>query len=151
RLLPLVFPVALSGIATVAAASFEFAESSPRTGTLLGLLALLAASVVAEALPVPIEGVHVGATSLATIFLAGAAVIYGWAPAALLGFLAMVIVETGRRASRLRLAYNTALYSLAAAAAGLVAHSTRAHDGIWLLLVRASLGAVAFYLVDIML
>ena len=150
-LLPLVLPVALAGTATVAAAAVAFARTAPDSSTFLGLGALLAASVIAEALPVPIEGVYVGATSLATIFLAGTAVIYGWAPAVLLGFLAMVIVETGRRASRLRLAYNTALYSLAAAAAGLVAHSTRAHHGIWLLLVRASLGAVAFYVVDIAL
>jgi diguanylate cyclase (GGDEF)-like protein/putative nucleotidyltransferase with HDIG domain len=149
RLLPLVFPVALSGIATVAAASFEFAESSPRTGTLLGLLALLAASVVAEALPVPIEGVHVGATSLATIFLAGAAVIYGWAPAALLGFSTMAIVEGARRAKPLRLAYNTALYALSAAAAGLTTHAFVELGGIWAILVGASLGAATFYVVDI--
>ena len=51
-----------------------------RSWTTVGLLALLAASVVAEALPVPIQGVHVGATSLATIFIAGAAVLYGWVP-----------------------------------------------------------------------
>ncbi|HEX6700963.1 MAG TPA: diguanylate cyclase [Gaiellaceae bacterium] len=150
-LLPLVLPVALSGTAACAAASVVFARSEPSSSTLLGLGALLAAAVIAEALPVPIEGVYVGATSLATIFLAGTAVIYGWAPAVLLGFLTMAIVETGRRATPLRFAYNTALYALSAAAAGFVAHGTFESDGIWRLLVRAALGAIAFYLVDITL
>jgi diguanylate cyclase (GGDEF)-like protein len=148
-LLPLVLPVALAGTTTVVAGSIVFARSEPGASALFGLLALLTASVVAEALPVPIEGVYVGATSLATIFLAGAAVIYGWAPAAVLGFLTMALVEGFRRTSVLRISYNTALYALSAAAAGLVSHHLVGLGGIWPLIVGASLGAVAFYLVDI--
>src|SRR5438270_8665124 len=66
-LLPLVLPVTLAGAIVFVAASIAFARSELRSATLLGLLALLVASVVAEALPVPIEGVYVGAASLATI------------------------------------------------------------------------------------
>jgi two-component system, cell cycle response regulator len=148
-LLPLVVPVALAGAAVLVAASISFARSDPDSSMLLGLLALLAASVVAEALPVPIEGVYVGATSLATIFLAGSSVIYGWAPAVLLALSTMAIVEAARRSSPLRIAYNSALYTLSAAAAGWAARGVVRPGQIWLLLLAATLAAVAFYLVDI--
>ena len=39
---------------------------------------LLVAAVVAEAHPVPIEGVGAGRTSLATVFIVATATIYGW-------------------------------------------------------------------------
>ena len=96
-MLPLVLPVTLAGAAAVVAAAVFYPTADMRGWTTVGLLALLAASVVAEALPVPIQGVHVGATSLATIFIAGAAVLYGWAPAVLLAFATMMIVELHRR------------------------------------------------------
>jgi hypothetical protein len=50
---------------------------------------LLAASVVAEAFPMPIEGVSVGATSLASVFIVAVAALYGWELAAVVAFLTM--------------------------------------------------------------
>jgi diguanylate cyclase (GGDEF)-like protein/putative nucleotidyltransferase with HDIG domain len=150
-LLPLVLPVALAGTIVFLAAAITFARSELRSATLLGLLALLVASVVAEALPVPIEGVYVGAASLATIFLAGSSVIYGWAPAVLLGVATMALVEVQRGRPPLRIAYNTALYALSAAAAGWAGRWFVGIGGIWALLLAASVGALAFYLVDIAL
>jgi diguanylate cyclase (GGDEF)-like protein len=148
-MLPLVLPVTLAGAAAVVAAAVFYPTADMRGWTTVGLLALLAASVVAEALPVPIQGVHVGATSLATIFIAGAAVLYGWAPAVLLAFATMVIVELHRRRPPMHVAYNAALYALSAAAAGWAADLFVDLGGLWELLLAPSLGALAFYLVDI--
>src|SRR4051812_9231621 len=148
-MLPVVVPVTLAGAAAVVAAAVAFPLDEAHGWTALGLLALLAASVVAEALPVPIQGVHVGATSLATIFIAGAAVLYGWAPAVLLAFATMMLVELARRRPPIHVAYNAALYSLSAAAAGWVAHVFVDRGGLWKLLVAPAAAGLAFYLLDI--
>jgi diguanylate cyclase (GGDEF)-like protein len=150
-MLPLVAPVVLGGVIVFVVAAFGFAQSQPDAATLIGLLALLAASVVSEALPVPIEGVYVGAASLATIFIAGASVIYGWQEAVLLGVATMTLVELYRARPPMRVAYNTALYSLSAAAAGWAARAFADVGGIWFLLLGSTAAAVAFYSVDIAL
>src|SRR5581483_1646742 len=50
-------------------------------------IALLAAATLAEALPVPIEGVAAGATSFSNVFIAASATPYGWKVAAVVGVL----------------------------------------------------------------
>jgi len=143
-------PVALVGLITLGAAIGTLAADGLSQREAVGLLLLLAAATLAEAFPVPIEGVAVGSTSLATIFLVAAATIYGWAAAAVAGFLAMALVELGRRRPFSRVAFNSGVYVLAGAASGSVAD--RFQDGT---LLGLSLGAVAaavtFYVVDITL
>jgi signal transduction histidine kinase len=106
--------------------------------------------VLAEAFPVPIEGVAVGATSLANVFIVATAVIYGWAQAVLVAFLAITAVEVGRRRPPIRLIFNMGLYSLAAGAAGLAALGTNADD-LLALSVAAFSASAAFWLVDVVL
>jgi len=143
-------PVAIVGLITLGAAIATLAADGLSPRHAVGLLLLLAAATLAEAFPVPIEGVAVGSTSLATIFLVAAATIYGWAAAAVAGFLAMALVELGRRRPFSRVAFNSGVYVLAGAASGSVADHFQ--DGT---LLRLSLGAVAaaitFYVVDITL
>jgi len=143
-------PVAIVGLITLGAAIATLAADGLSPRHAVGLLLLLAAATLAEAFPVPIEGVAVGSTSLATIFLVAAAAIYGWAAAAVAGFLAMALVELGRRRPFSRVAFNSGVYVLAGAASGSVADHFQ--DGT---LLRLSLGAVAaaitFYVVDITL
>jgi signal transduction histidine kinase len=145
-----VVPVAGGGLLATAAAAWSFATSGPSAATLAGLAALLAASVLAETFPVPIEGVAVGATSLANVFIVATAVIYGWAPAVLVAFLTITAVEVGRRRPLIRLIFNMGLYSLAASAAGLAALETNADDLLALSLATFSASA-AFWLVDVVL
>src|SRR5207253_4453742 len=83
-----------------------------------GIALLVLAATLAEAFPVPIEGVAVGSMSLATIFLVAGATIYGWDAAAVAGFLAMALVELGRRRPFSRIAFNSGVYILAGMAAG---------------------------------
>ena len=147
---PITFPVSVAGAALFVAAVVFFATGDTSSTDAVGTIALLAASTVAEAFPVPIEGVAAGRTSLANIFIVGAAVIYGWSAASIVGFVAMATVELAHRRRLDRLLFNTGLYTLAAGAAGAGAAIVTGHE-LWQLLVAAALASSAFYLVDITL
>ncbi len=150
RLLPVVVPVAIGGAATLISALAALGSNLPDLAEVAGLLTLLVAAVMAEAFPVPIEGVAAGRTSLATIFIVGGGVIYGWSSAAVLGFITMTAVEVTRRRPPNRVAFNAGLYTLAAGAGGGAA--SIAGDGdLTSLFLGAVLGSSAFYLVDIAL
>lgn len=131
-----------------ATALASLASSDPTATEIAALFALLAASTVAEAFPVPIQNVPVGGTSLATVFIVGTAVLYGWAPATLVALLTQLIVETGRRRPAIRITYNTAVYALAAAAAGAIAAAFE-RDGFLALTAGVLLAALAFYVVNL--
>jgi signal transduction histidine kinase len=143
-------PVAVVGGVTLVAALASLARENLGWHDAVGIALLIAAATLAEAFPVPIEGVAVGSTSLATIFLVAGATIYGWAAAAIAGFLAMALVELGRRRPFSRIAFNCGVYVLAGGAAGGVAD--RFQDGTLLgLALGAIAAAIAFYVVDITL
>jgi diguanylate cyclase (GGDEF)-like protein len=151
RLLPLLGPVSLSGVATLAVAAVAFAASTPAAAVPGGILALCVAATFVEAHPVPIEGVASGGVSLAAVFIVGAAVIYGWAPAVIIGFLARAIIELIERRPAIRLVYNSAVYALAAAAAGAAASVGDAGDGVATMLLQVVMASAAFYCVNIAL
>ena len=150
RVLPVLVPVTLGGAVAATVALWKFVESSPSAATLAGVLSLLIASTVAETFPVPIEGVAVGRTSLATIFIVAAAAIYGWPTGTLVAVVTMAAVELGRRKRFSRIVYNTAVYSLAGAGAGAVAAGIEG-EGITRLTLAALAASTAFYVVNITL
>ena len=145
-----VIPVVVAAAVVLAFAIAEFVLHQWSAHTVGGVLALLAASITAEAFPVPIEGVAAGRTSLATIFIVGAAVEYGWAAAAIVGFGTMLTVELGSRRGADRVAYNASLYTLAGGAAGLAAALSPGED-LASTSLAAVLGSTWFYVVDIVL
>src|SRR5919201_5905600 len=70
---PVVLPVTLAGVVVLGIAL------SHGVGPLAGpVIALLVAATLAEAFPVPIEGVAAGTTSFANVFIAATAALYGW-------------------------------------------------------------------------
>jgi diguanylate cyclase (GGDEF)-like protein/putative nucleotidyltransferase with HDIG domain len=150
-LLPVVLPVTFAGAAVATAALVLLASDPPSLSTVGGLFALFAAAAFVEAFPVPIEADHAreSETSLANVFIVGTAVIYGWEAAAILAFATMLLIECLRRRQQpARAGFNSALYALAAAAAGGAA-SLVSGDGLLHLLAAASLGSIAFYVVNI--
>jgi diguanylate cyclase (GGDEF)-like protein len=149
RLLPLLGPVALAGYAALAVAVVVFATSLPAIAVLGGVLALTVAAVFVEAHPVPIEGISSEGISLAAVFIVGAAVIYGWAPAVILGFLARGVIELLQRRPAMRLLYNGAVFALSGAAAGAAATLGRSEDGVPGLLLGVLLGSAGWYAVNI--
>ena len=148
RVLFFVVAVALAALCLVVVAVSALAADPPAGSAWLGALALLGSAIVAEAFPVPIEGVSAGRTSLATVFIVGAAVIYDWRLAVLIGFLTMTAIELGRRRAPVRVAFNTGLYTLAAGAAGATA-AAMPGGGLLLRCVAALVTSSAFYLVNI--
>jgi signal transduction histidine kinase len=147
RVLPVALPVIAVGAAGVGAAAAALVREPPGTAVLLGAAGLLAASVVAEAFPLPIEGVN-GATSLATVFIVAAAAIYGWPSAAAVAFLTAVGGELVVRRPPLMVVYNTSIYVCAAIAAGLPTAAV-GNDGLLGIVAGAFLAAAVFYAVDI--
>jgi signal transduction histidine kinase len=143
-------PVSAAGAALFVAAIYVFASNDPGLSSIVGSLALLGAALLAEAFPVPIEGVAAGRTSLANIFIVGVAVIYGWAEASIIGALTMGLVELAHRRPPSRITFNTGLYTLAAGAAGATASSIEG-TGLAALLLAVAVASTAFYLVDITL
>ena len=151
RLLPLLVPVTLAATAALVAAAFSFGLSEPTLGIAVGVLALAAAAAFVEAHPVPIEGIASGGLSLTAVFIVGAAVIYGWAPAVLIGFVARATIELVQRRPAIRLTYNSAVYALAGGAAGAAAALVGAHESAGGLFLELLLAAAAFYVVNILL
>jgi len=148
RLLPIVAPVVFAGTFVSVLAVSALAATEPAPATLAGLAALLVAATFVEAFPVPIENVPVGGTSLATVFIVGTAVVYGWAPAVVVGVLAQLLVEVSRRQPAIRVLYNTAVYALAAGAAGGVS-AVVPDDGFGWLAIEVGLASTAFYVVNL--
>lgn len=147
--LPVWLPVSVGGAVGLGFAISSLVSGSYGWKDLAGVAVLLAAAAVSEAFPVPIEGVG-GTTSLATIFLIAVAAIYGWAAAGVAGFLAMALVEVGRRRPFSRIAFNCGIYTMGGIAAG--AGAATVDEGTLLHLVLGAISAaICFYLVDISL
>ena len=148
RLLPIVAPVVFGGtlVTVLALSAISATEVSPET--LAGTIALLVAATFVEAFPVPIENVPVGGTSLATVFIVGTAVVYGWAPAIVVGVVTQLLVEIVRRQPPIRVLYNSSVYALGAAAAGGVC-AVVPDGGFGWLALEVGLASTAFYAVNI--
>jgi len=146
--LPIVIAVGIAGAVGLLFAVIAAVSGALDWSDVAGMAVLLVAATAAEAFPVPIEGVAAGTTSLATIFVAAAAAIYGWTAGAIVGFLTMALVELGRRRPLSRIVFNSGIYVVSGIAAGAAAATT--DDGTLLGLVGGAVLAFAsFYLVNI--
>ena len=153
RVLPILVPVTLAGLAALAAAGSTMASGDVSAAALLGIAALIAGATLAEAFPVPIEleGLAAGGVSLAAVFIVGAAVVYGWAPAVVVAFVSLAVIQMTQRRGIDRLLYNGAVYALGGAAAGYAAHTVEASSSVAALLLDVLLGSAAFYATNVAL
>ena len=148
--LSIVLPVTVGASVAIAAATASLADEGLSPSALAGLLALFAAAAFTEAFPLPIRGIPIGRTSLASVFIVGTIVLYGWAAATILAFLMQLTVEAGRRRPPVRVAYNSSVYALAAAAGGAVATAI-GRMPLDRALIATPAAAAAFYAVDLVL
>ena len=118
RLLAVLVPVCTAGALTLAWAAVSFARQDHATGTLLGLAALLAASMFAERFPVPVEGADAGGVSLLYVFVVSTTVLYGWEAGALLAAIG-TFTQLLQHRPAIRVIYNASVFGGAAALAGL--------------------------------
>ena len=148
--LSIVLPVTVGATVVVAAAAASLADEGLSRSALAGLLALFAAAAFTEAFPLPIRGIPIGRTSLASVFIVGTIVLYGWAAATILAFLMQLTVELGQRRPPVRVAYNSSVYALAAAAGGAAATAI-GRMPLDRALIATPVAAAAFYAVDLVL
>jgi len=139
--------VAAAGTFAAAAAAVGLAADPPEPSVLLGIAALLLAAAIAEAFPLPIQGIPIGATSLASLFVVGTGSLYGWEAATVVAAAVQLLVEPIRKQPLIRLAYNASVYALAGAAAGLTADALENT----FLAVQVPAATGAFYAVDLFL
>jgi diguanylate cyclase (GGDEF)-like protein len=115
----------------------------------LGLVVLIGAAALAEAFPVPLEGVSAGGVSLAAVFITGSGVLFGWQAAAAAGLLCRGSIELVKRRPPIRFVYNSATYALAGAAAGgaagLFGRDTTVAESV----LQVILATTAFYAVNV--
>jgi len=111
-------PVCAAGAVTLAWAAVSFGSESHSNGTLLGLGALLAASMFAERFPVPVEGADAGGVSLLYVFVVATTVLFGWDAGALLAAIG-TFTQLLQHRPVIRVTYNAAVFGGAAAIAGL--------------------------------
>jgi len=149
RLWPLVVPVVAAGFGVVGLAAWNLAVSGAGWRTFGGIGLLLAAAVLAEAFPVPVESLPGGYVSLAAVFVVGTSLIYGWDAAVLVAFPTRSLLELVNRRPRVRLAYNSSVYALGGAAAGGAASLVDRPYSVGALIVAALLASLADYVVNL--
>jgi diguanylate cyclase (GGDEF)-like protein/putative nucleotidyltransferase with HDIG domain len=154
RVLPVLAPVIIAGLAALVAATWTVATGSLTLADVAGIIALVVAATLAEAFPVPIEleGLAAGGVSLAAVFIVGASIIYGWAPAVIVAFTSLVVTQMSQKRGLDRLFYNAAVYALSSVAAGAAASTVPALEGgVGPLLAAVLIGSGAFYGMNVVL
>jgi diguanylate cyclase (GGDEF)-like protein len=150
RLRPVLVPVVFAGSVVLLSAISSLIVDPPSASAVAGLVALFAAALIAESFPIPIESLPAGHASLATVFFAGGAVLFGWDAATVLAVAARITIEIVQRRPPVRSAYNIGSYALAASAAGATAgvFDRDSTPGLVLAVLGAS---IAYYVVNVML
>jgi diguanylate cyclase (GGDEF)-like protein len=123
RLLAVVAPVSLVGVAAYVAATFSFLHHPGSAGTVAGIAAFLIASTLAERFPVPVEGADANGLSLGFVFAVAALVIFGWAAATVVYVTAPTVVQLVQRKPLIRTVFNAGLFGIV----GTIAGSTLTH------------------------
>src|SRR5437899_12683203 len=92
RLLVVVVPVSLVGVAAYLAATFSFLKDPGSASEIAGVAIFLLASTLAERYPVPVEGADANGVSLGFVFAVAALVLFRRAPATFISVTAPTIV-----------------------------------------------------------
>jgi diguanylate cyclase (GGDEF)-like protein/putative nucleotidyltransferase with HDIG domain len=151
RLLAVVAPVSLVGVAAFCAATFFFLRDPGSTTTAVGVLAFLVASTLAERFPVPVEGADANGVSLGFVFTVAALVLFGWAPATVVCVTAPTLVALiWRTRPPIRATFNAGVFGIVGAVAGLILQHLHGSDAPML---AAKVGAMAatLYIINILL
>jgi diguanylate cyclase (GGDEF)-like protein len=119
RLRLVVAPVCLAGIGVFAAAVLVFATGSHPASLLVGMSALMAAMILAERFPVPLDGIDASGVHLAFVFGVSAVVLFGWAAGVVAVFAAPAIAQLLEHRPLVRVSYNASVHGLAAGAGAL--------------------------------
>src|SRR5207244_11620895 len=123
RVLTLVAPVVLAGVATVVAACVSYARAPHSAEDVVALVGLFLGMVLAERFPVPVEGVDAGGVTLGFVFAVAAILLFGWQAGVIVAAGGPTVTHLIGHRPPLRVAYNGSLFALSALAAGLPIHA----------------------------
>ena len=150
RLLAVVVPVSLVGVAAYLAATFSFLRDPGSGATIAGVGAFLVASTLAERFPVPVEGADANGLSLGFAFAVAALVLFGWAPATFAYVTAPTLVQLIQRKPLIRTVFNAGLFGIVGTLAGSVlAHMHGGNAGA--IFFQVSVTAAIVYSVNLLL
>src|SRR3954471_18859991 len=144
RLLAVVAPVSLVGVAAYVAATFSFLRDPGSTGTIAGILAFLVASTFAERFPVPVEGANANGLSLGFVFAVAALILFGWAPATFVYVTAPTLVAFVQRKPLIRTLFNAGVFGIVGTIAGSILVSMHGDDAAAILAKVALTGATLY-------
>ena len=148
RLLAVVAPVSIVGVAAYCAATFHFLTHPGSRTDVAGVAAFLLASTLAERYPVPVEGADANGVSLGFVFAVAALVLFGWAPATFIYASAPTIVALIDRRPLIRTIFNAGVFGLVGTIAALVL--THLHgDDSGDVLVKVAVTSAVLYAVNI--
>src|SRR2546425_1100982 len=149
-LYPVVAPVCAAGLVTVVAAAISFGMATPGLTVLAGLSAFLGASLLADRFLVPVDDLDANGVSLAFVFGLSTVVLFGWAPGVLVVCATPAVMQLIERRPPIRIAYNSAVFALTAAIAGLaiapIGSGTPAHT-----VASVVVATYVAYIVDVLL
>jgi diguanylate cyclase (GGDEF)-like protein len=120
RVLVLVAPVWVAGLAVATAAAVSFALTPHDQSDVAGPLAFLLASTLASRYPVPIEGAESGGVTLSFVFGASGIVLFGWEAGVLIALAAPAIVQLLEHRPLERIAFNASVFAIGAGAAAVL-------------------------------
>ena len=118
RLLAVVAPVSIAGVAAYIAATLVFVTEPLVVRDAIGVGALLAASILAERYPVPVADADAKGVSLGFVFAVTALVLFGWPAATFVYASAPTIVALVGRKPLIRTTFNAGVFGLAGTLAG---------------------------------
>jgi diguanylate cyclase (GGDEF)-like protein len=151
RLLAVVAPVSLVGVAAFIAATIVFARDPGSATVVAGVAAFLIASTLAERFPVPVEGADANGVSLGFVFTVAALVLFGWAPATVVCVVAPTIVAVvWRTRPPIRAIFNAGVFGIVGAIAGLILSYLHGMDAPMIALKVLAMAAT-LYAVNIVL
>jgi diguanylate cyclase (GGDEF)-like protein len=151
RLLAVVAPVSLAGVAAYLAATASFLTDPGSATQVAGVGVFLVASTLAERFPVPVEGADANGVSLGFVFAVAALVLFGWAPATFVYASAPTIVAVVRRNPAIRTIFNAGVFGLTGTLAGWVLTWLDGSDRTAAALLQVSVTAAILFSVNLLL
>jgi diguanylate cyclase (GGDEF)-like protein len=118
KVLAVVTPVVIAGAVAVAFAAYRYGTSQPSAGDIAALLGLFASMALVERFPVPVEGMDSGGVTLGFVFAVSSVLLLGWPAGVIIAAGGPTFTHLIQRRPPLRVAYNGAMFALAALAAG---------------------------------
>src|SRR5690348_1584127 len=119
RVLAIVAPVIVAGAAAVGAAVVSYVRADHTTGALVSVACLFVVMVLVERFPVPVEGIDAGGVTLGLVLAVATIVLFGWQAGLFVAAGGATVTHLLGHRPPLRIAYNGAMFSLAAAITGL--------------------------------